>query len=64
MNLASSLEGTFGLTFDVDDLMALEHVREICRVVRTKLGKLESTTSPVSAISRLAWLRGWEEILT
>jgi hypothetical protein len=43
VNLASSLEGTFGLTFDVDDLMALVHVREICRVVQSKLGKLEGT---------------------
>jgi len=37
VTLASSLEQTFGLTFDVDDLMEMENVREICRVVRTKL---------------------------
>ena len=36
--LASSLEQAFGLTFDVDDLMAMESVREICRVVQSKLG--------------------------
>jgi len=41
VNLASSLETTFGLTFDVDDLMAMENVREICRVVQSKLGKVE-----------------------
>jgi acyl carrier protein len=41
VNLASSLESTFGLTFDVDDLMAMENVREICRVVQSKLGKVE-----------------------
>jgi len=41
VNLASSLERTFGLTFDVDDLMAMENVREICRVVQSKLGKVE-----------------------
>jgi len=38
VTLASSLEETFGLTFDVDDLMEMENVREICRVVRAKLG--------------------------
>jgi len=36
--LASSLEQVFGLTLDVDDLMAMENVREICRVVQSKLG--------------------------
>jgi len=41
--LANGLESTYGLTFDVDDLMAMESVREICRVVRSKLGKLEGT---------------------
>ena len=39
VNLASSLECTFGLTFDVDDLMAMENVREICRIVQSKLDK-------------------------
>ena len=37
--LASSLEQTFGLTFDVDELMAMENVREICKVVQSKLDK-------------------------
>ena len=37
VTLASSLEKTFGLTFDVDDLMAMENVKEICRVVQSKL---------------------------
>lgn len=38
VTLASSLEQTFGLTFDVDDLMAMENVKEICRIVQSKLG--------------------------
>ena len=38
VTLASSLEQTFGLTFDVDDLMEMENVREICRIVQSKLG--------------------------
>jgi acyl carrier protein len=42
VTLASSLERTFGLTFDVDDLMAMENVREICRVVQTKLGQVQT----------------------
>jgi acyl carrier protein len=41
VTLASSLEQTFGLTFDVDDLMGMENVREICRIVQAKLGKVE-----------------------
>jgi acyl carrier protein len=40
VTLASSLEQVFGLTFDVDDLMEMENVREICRVVQSKLGKV------------------------
>jgi len=40
VTLASSLEQTFGLTFDVDDLMEMENVREICRIVQSKLGKV------------------------
>jgi len=38
VSLASSLEQVFGMTFDVDDLMAMENVREICKVVQSKLG--------------------------
>jgi acyl carrier protein len=35
--LASSLEGIFGVSFDVDDLMEMENVREIVRVLQSKL---------------------------
>ena len=35
--LASSLERIFGLSFNVDDLMEMENVREIVRVLRSKL---------------------------
>ena len=41
VTLASTLETVFGLSFDVDDLMAMENVKEICRVVQSKLGKLQ-----------------------
>lgn len=44
--LASSLEQTFRLTFDVDDLMEMENVREICRVVESKLAKVENAAKP------------------
>jgi acyl carrier protein len=40
VTLASSLEQTFGLTFDVDDLMAMENVKEICRIVQAKLNQV------------------------
>jgi len=40
VTLASSLEREFGLTFDVDELMEMENVREICRVVERKLEKV------------------------
>jgi acyl carrier protein len=39
VTLASSLEQAFGLTFDVDDLMEMENVKEICRIVQAKLAK-------------------------
>jgi len=42
VTLATSLEQTFGLNFDVDDLMEMENVKEICRVVQSKLGKVHS----------------------
>jgi acyl carrier protein len=42
VSLASSLEKEFGLTFDVDDLMEMENVKEICRIVQSKLGRLEN----------------------
>ena len=35
--LACSLEREFSIRFDIDELMALENVREIIRVVRSKL---------------------------
>jgi acyl carrier protein len=41
VTLASSLERTFGFSLDVDDLMEMENVREICRVVQSKLGKVQ-----------------------
>jgi acyl carrier protein len=41
VTLASSLEQTFKLSFDVDDLMEMENVREICRVVQCKLSKVK-----------------------
>jgi len=37
--LASSLESVFEVSFDVDDLMEMENVREIVRVVQSKLKK-------------------------
>jgi acyl carrier protein len=40
VTLASSLEQEFGLTFDVDDLMAMENVKEICRIVQSKAAKV------------------------
>ncbi len=42
VELASSLERTFGLTFDVDDLMDMENVKEILRIVQSKLEKVPS----------------------
>ena len=41
VTLASSLEQEFGLTFDVDDLMEMENVREIVRIVQVQLARLE-----------------------
>ena len=41
VTLASNLEQSFGMTFDVDDLMAMENVKEICRVVQSKLGQVQ-----------------------
>lgn len=36
VTLASSLEREFATSFDVDDLMAMENVREIVRIVTSK----------------------------
>lgn len=41
VELASCLERAFGVSFDVDDLMAMENVKEICRVVQSKLDKVQ-----------------------
>jgi acyl carrier protein len=37
LSLAGSLEETFGISLDVDDLMEMENVREIVRIISTKL---------------------------
>jgi acyl carrier protein len=37
VTLASSLEREFDTSFDVDDLMAMENVREILRIVKSKV---------------------------
>jgi acyl carrier protein len=45
VTLASSLEQEFNLTFDVDELMEMENVREIVRVVQAKLAKLSKAVT-------------------
>jgi acyl carrier protein len=37
LDLASRLEQAFGISFDVDDLMEMENVREIVRIIKAKL---------------------------
>lgn len=37
LDLASRLEQVFGISFDVDDLMEMENVREIVRIINSKL---------------------------
>jgi len=37
LDLASRLERAFGINLDVDDLMEMENVREIIRIVNSKL---------------------------
>jgi acyl carrier protein len=39
LSLASSLEEAFGITLDVDELMEMENVREIVRVITPKLSE-------------------------
>jgi acyl carrier protein len=39
VTLASGLEQEFGVNLDVDDLMAMENVGEIVRILQEKLGK-------------------------
>lgn len=37
LSLASNLEQAFGITFDVDDLMEMENVRQIVYITEAKL---------------------------
>jgi len=37
LSLTTQLEQAFGITFDVDELMEMENVREIVRIVSAKL---------------------------
>ena len=39
LSLASNLEQAFGISLDVDELMEMESVREILRVVTAKLSQ-------------------------
>jgi acyl carrier protein len=39
LSLGASLEETFGISLDVDDLMEMENVREIVRIIDAKLSK-------------------------
>ena len=39
LSLTTHLEQTFGITFDVDELMEMENVREIVRIVSAKLSR-------------------------
>lgn len=39
LSLASNLEQVFGISLDVDELMEMETVREIVRIVTSKLVK-------------------------
>jgi acyl carrier protein len=39
LSLASNLEEAFGINLDVDELMEMESVREIVRIIEAKLPK-------------------------
>ena len=39
LSLASNLEQAFKISLDVDDMMEMESVREILRILQTKLAK-------------------------
>jgi acyl carrier protein len=39
LSLAGSLEEAFGITLDVDELMEMESVREIVRIITPKVSK-------------------------
>ncbi len=41
LSLASSLEETFSITLDVDELMEMETVRDIVRIITPKLSRKE-----------------------
>ena len=39
LSLGATLEEVFGISLDVDDLMEMENVREIVRIIGTKISK-------------------------
>ena len=39
LSLAANLEEAFGISMDVDDLMEMENVRAIVRIIEAKLSK-------------------------
>lgn len=39
LSLASNLEEAFGISFDVDELMEMENVREIVRIITPKVSE-------------------------
>jgi acyl carrier protein len=39
LSLAGNLEEIFGISLDVDELMEMENVREIVRIITSKLSK-------------------------
>ncbi len=39
LSLAGNLEEVFGISLDVDDLMEMENVREIVRIITAKLSQ-------------------------
>ena len=39
LSLASNLEKTFGITLDVDELMEMENVKAIVRIIQGKLSR-------------------------
>jgi acyl carrier protein len=38
LTLVNNLEGEFHISFDVDELMAMENVKEIVKIIETKVG--------------------------
>jgi acyl carrier protein len=38
LTLASNLERTLGISFDVDEMMEMENVQAIARIIKRKLG--------------------------